>query len=664
MLKTIRAKIILLTLSISLVSLIVSNLYQLNSYRNDIKKEIEVHQEDLAEVKAEEIEKWIKDKSDEVDKIVEAHKEELLNSISLDNSISILQQIAKDHSGFEDIIYADVNGSSISDKGFKTSVNDRNYFQEAKNKNETIISDILISKGTGNKIVVFCKSIMDASYNVKGAFMVSVVASPIIEMINSIKFGQSGYGYLVNGDKNFIVHPNEKLLGKNLKDVESKNINVFNDIVFKGDKGFTEYIDNEKSKRLLVFDEIEITGWKIIITGNSSELFNGINKTETVVFIFIAAFSLIIIGIAWIFSRTISKPISGVIEVLQKTADLDLVYDKNMEYLLKYEGEIGAMTKSVFKTREHLRNIVNEINKVLEKVVVNSEELANTIAEVSKTIEGVAKATNDLAKGSTDLAQNVQDGAEKLDNLAEEINDVSVGTDEIREYIDVTKNANNNGIVSVEKLEVSVKENIGVADNVGEQVDLLEKKSELIGKITDAIKVIASQINLLSLNAAIEAARAGETGRGFAVVADEIRKLAHETEIETKEIESIVKDVKDEIGKTKRQMDAARSVIEKTKVASENTSMAFESIDSSAKDIINRIDKLISSIKAININKGKVVASMEDMSAIAEETASTTEQISSTTEEQSVMIEQVSGAAQNLELIAVELKNIVDKVKI
>lgn len=102
---------------------------------------------------------------------------------------------------------------------------------------------------------------------------------------------------------------------------------------------------------------------------------------------------------------------------------------------------------------------------------------------------------------------------------------------------------------NINKLKSVVESNHKVAKNILDQVSVLNNKSQSIEKITDAIKGITSQINILSLNAAIEAARAGTQGKGFAIVAEEIRKLAYEAADSTKEIDAIVREVKKEINK-------------------------------------------------------------------------------------------------------------------
>jgi methyl-accepting chemotaxis protein len=370
------------------------------------------------------------------------------------------------------------------------------------------------------------------------------------------------------------------------------------------------------------------------------------------------------IAITIYMTNGISKPMKIVIDVLDKTSKFDFVYDeKNAKDLGKYKDEFGDMGIALIKMREALRELVDNIKQNSIRVSTNSDNLSSVISESSQSIEGMAQAMDEMAQGSTDLAKNVQNGASKLEVLAGEINQVANGSELMKEYITKTSNANKDGMEYIEKLKETVKANNEVAVKVSTQVDVLNKKSESIGKITDTIKSITAQINLLSLNAAIEAARAGEQGRGFAVVADEIRKLASETSNSTKEIDSIINELKKDIGATKSEITKAAGVINQTSEVSQGTEKAFIAINHAISQIISQIDSLISSITNIDNNKNEVVSNISDISAIAEESASTTEEVSASIQEQSAGIEQISQSANELKTISKELQELISKFR-
>jgi methyl-accepting chemotaxis protein len=388
------------------------------------------------------------------------------------------------------------------------------------------------------------------------------------------------------------------------------------------------------------------------------------NQSRLLLIIIGVTIIILSIGVAIYIIIGITKPMKIIKDNLDRTANFDLVYDEKIATDLKhYKDEFGIMSISLINMRKALRELIDNIKQNSVNVSLNSDNLSNIIGETTETIEGVATAIDDMAQGSTDLAKNVEDGAEKLSELADEINDVVKGADLMKNYINEASQANSEGMDYIKRLKEAVEANNEVVEKVDAQVDLLDNKSQSIVKISDTIKAIASQVNLLSLNAAIEAAKAGEQGKGFAVVADEIRKLAAETANSIKEIDIIVGDVKKEIGTTKSEIIKAGTVINQTTEVSSGTEKAFKSIDDSVSNIIKQIHSLINSIKIIDHNKNEVVGNITDMSAISEESASTTEEVSASIQQQSASMEQISQSSKDLKQISIELQDLIAKFR-
>lgn len=373
---------------------------------------------------------------------------------------------------------------------------------------------------------------------------------------------------------------------------------------------------------------------------------------------------LLSIVIAAYITIGITKNMKFITGFIDRTANLDLVFDQDgLNTINKYKDEFFDMGIALARMRKILRETIDNIKQNSINVSSNANNLSSIIGETSETIEGIAKAIDEMAQGSTELAKNVEDGARKLGKLANEINEVVKSTGLIKNYIKIASDANYEGVNYINKLKTAVKANNSASEKVFRHVNLLDNKSESIGKISDTIKTIASQINLLSLNAAIEAARAGGRGKGFAVVADEIRKLAAETANSTKEIDSIVVEVKKEISTTKLEMVNAESAINETSISSIETEKAFNDIDDSVNNIIKQIESLIYSINSIDNNKNGVIANVTDISAITEESASTTEELSASIQEQSVSMEQISESAEDLKKISNELQGLIAKFR-
>lgn len=345
---------------------------------------------------------------------------------------------------------------------------------------------------------------------------------------------------------------------------------------------------------------------------------------------------------------------------IEKMAEGDLTSVTN----LKNKDEIGAIAMALDGTMTTMRELIGNIQQTSLVIENNTKILSSTLGETSNSIESIGAAINDMSQGSNELAKSTLFGVEKLDALSKEIENINETSLQIKTLTGESEKTKETGLKVVNELEKVVIDNKTTVDKIGEKVFLLDENSKKISVITETIKNITSQINLLSLNAAIESARAGEAGRGFAVVATEVKKLASDTAASTVEIDNIINEFKNIIEDTKNEMLVAKEVIGTTSTMSKLTRDAFIDIDKSVTNIIAKIDYLIKEITSISKDKKEVVSSIEVISEISEQSASTTEEISASVEEQTANIQQISNSSEALYEIALELKELIKKFKV
>lgn len=415
-------------------------------------------------------------------------------------------------------------------------------------------------------------------------------------------------------------------------------------------KGETIYLQYKKLDKNFLFTTLP----KSQFLGSLKTVLIKISLFELVILLF----SILVIVV--FIRKTISSQIKLIINLLNKTADFDLVFDTTIGHLLKQNDEVGAITKATIRMRNSLRETIGDIRKETENVLSSSKNLAGATNESSASIDEVAKAVEELAKGASEQAKEAHNGSEKLMILSGEIDTVTIKSKSIEEGARQVDEFNKVGKVAFDQLKESFKDNTDITLEIGKQVENLSNKSGSVSRIVETIQNIASQTNLLALNAAIEAARAGEAGRGFAVVADEIRKLAEQTSKSTKEISMILANIQADINETKSKADTSEIIVGKANEGFFETEKAFDIMSEAIRVAIKDIGILSQSIQKMSENKNNVIFSIREISAISEGAAASTEEVSASIEEQSSTIEVISNTAEDLKTIAEKLTKSVE----
>lgn len=282
-----------------------------------------------------------------------------------------------------------------------------------------------------------------------------------------------------------------------------------------------------------------------------------------------------------------------------------------------FKNEKGLMTLRETLEKEmnaKLQSILIEKDNEINKLKLTNEKLHTELTNKDKEFEEYKKSTDKVSKNILTeietISNTITGQAGSVEEISATIQEVTSNIVHISSEVNLAYESakTNSGV-----MEVFHNDNVDIYNNVNE----LYSKMKDISKITNVIKEIANQTNLLSLNASIESARAGEAGKGFAVVANEVKKLAEETKNSSITISKIIEELKVKVN----------IVLEKTETGKENSQKLKES------NVIR-----ISRIEGINDGIVAVSACMEETSSAVQELANNSVEIAHETEKAIYMI--------------------------
>lgn len=367
---------------------------------------------------------------------------------------------------------------------------------------------------------------------------------------------------------------------------------------------------------------------------------------------------LIDAGIVLWASMKIAKAINNCAKAIVELESGTLDIHAEVESLNKND-ELGILAESINALAEKFREITGKIKSGTDVMRENIETMSGVAENTNDSIEEVSRAIEDVAKGATEQAGDTQDAVNGID-------DMGMSVDAIAGEIEALAEFAGNAQKTSEKAGNTMQELLHINTETKESVDRIVEQSrsnmEAAAKIQDIVKVIsdiASQTNLLSLNASIEAARAGEMGKGFAVVALEVGNLAESSSESAKEIENIIKDLVEKISETSELTDALNSNTNDQIAKLEETSKDFEGMSADVGKIFDETAEIQAEIEKIAQVKENIVQIIEGLSAISEENAASSEETTASANIVVASMAELHQSAQKIGVLAEELAELV-----
>lgn len=396
-----------------------------------------------------------------------------------------------------------------------------------------------------------------------------------------------------------------------------------------------------------------------IASAQADDSYQAASNQKTIITVILLVISVFAFAVTLILIRIIVRSITAPINELKQMAEE--MASGNLHAEINYTGqdEIGILAGSMKDMAKALREIILDIgvtlgelgngnfrakSKQLERYVKDYTPIINAMRQIrdnlNTTLHGINEVSNQVASGSEQLTESAQGLAEGATEQAGAVQELTAMVDNVTSIAENTakngKSAYLSAMESTKKAEAGRQEMMALTA----AMKGISDTSKEIENIIVAIEDIASQTNLLSLNASIEAARAGEAGRGFAVVADQIGKLASDS------AQSAV-NTKALIVKALEEIDTGNEITEKTSAAFAEVITDINFLANAAKDSSESSQEQLDSLKQVETGLEQISAVVQSNSAASEETLATSEELSA----QAVSLREQVGKFQLLEQI-------------
>ncbi len=468
---------------------------------------------------------------------------------------------------------------------------------------------------------------------------------------------ESSYIYIVSPDGMMLFHPTADKIGQTVENAVVKSVvsdiqsgswseNEVISYEFKGSMKYASYYVNDSADYILV------------ITVDVDELLEPIS--------IINSKGLVGLGIAFLISIVVSvilvtvivvNPIVKIAGLTENVAQMDFTESVAQSKLSSRKDEIGLMANALGELKDSLSKVVSGIRNSCNTLVSSAETLNLGADKTSDTMEQVGNAVHDISSGANNQAKETQDATENVILIGNMVEDTNNTINRLIVSVNEVNDASLNAKEIVSALRKISKESAEYIDIIAQQT---ESTNNSVLKIADATKLItdiASETNLLSLNASIEAARAGEQGRGFAVVASEIQKLADESGKSASKIEEIIGTLLLDSEKVVSTMKQVKEIISQQTEHIIHTDDAFLEIQKGVEETIDGMHVISSKTHEMDHARKKVIDVVNNLTAIAQENAAATEQTAASVTEVTSIVEDIAKKSSDLNIIAEELES-------
>lgn len=389
-----------------------------------------------------------------------------------------------------------------------------------------------------------------------------------------------------------------------------------------------------------------------LLEQSKTELAAKVGEIQTVLLATLLTALAVGMVLAYIITRMISRPVVQVARSAKQIAEGDLT---GADLLVRQRDEIGEMARDFNTMKKQLRTLMQSIHR-------NAQEVAGASRDLSSGAEQATQGSNQIAEAIQDISGSATGQLDRIQENQHAMQESSEGLQRIAQSAAITAESSEQAMVQAEQGSSLLGDTIGQMRQVNAMIEEsaaviyeLGEQSKQIDKITQFIRDIAQQTNLLSLNASIEAARAGEQGKGFAVVAEEVKKLSEQSGQASEQIAKGITRMVGTIAKAVDSMKQGSGALQEGTRLMDRTGEAFEVVYKSIRIVAEQSQEVSAATEELSAVTDQLLTSETQLVGLSGAITAESQNVAAVCEEQLASMEEMSASAEALNRMAAEL---------
>lgn len=399
----------------------------------------------------------------------------------------------------------------------------------------------------------------------------------------------------------------------------------------------------------------------MVFTGKKSANVNAAITSEAVKMSLLSgAVILAALLVTAVAAVSIARALKHMMKLFGKVAEGDLSEYGETKKRTRSD-EIGAMLLGIFKLRNALRDMIGGIQHSADVLMQSAEELEQAASLTSNDSDKVDRAISDISNGAVSQAEETEEAMSDIEQMGNIISRLDTDITDMKEITDSIGEAG----ADVDRILTELSDYTGktteAVNVIAKQIQTTNASAQQIQKAVEMITSIADETNLLSLNASIEAARAGEQGRGFAIVASQIQKLAEQSNLSAQQIEQVIHVLLNDAETTVHTMDYVSEIVGSQQEKLTQTGQRFQTVSQGIRQSLGKMEHIKEQSVALDHARGQMTEMITSLSAISEENAAASGETAESTAKLNERVKQMTNQAAVLKGLAESLE---EKIRI